>query len=164
MENLKTLKYVDVKVVFQEIPDEVTLAINISGCPIRCPDCHSQYLWEDTGVPLNVHSLHDLLLANEGISCVCFMGGDSDPSIINELATYAKEEFGLKTAWYSGRDKIPDDFDLTNFNYIKEGPYIKERGGLDNKETNQRLYKIIDIGENFVELLDITNKFWKHEN
>ena len=35
------LKYVNTAVVFQEIPDEVTLAINISGCPCRCPGCHS---------------------------------------------------------------------------------------------------------------------------
>ena len=27
------LKYVDSKVVFAEIPDEITLAINISNCP-----------------------------------------------------------------------------------------------------------------------------------
>ena len=43
------LKYVNTGVVFQEIPDEVTLAINISNCPCRCPGCHSHYLWEDIG-------------------------------------------------------------------------------------------------------------------
>ena len=39
------LKYVNTDIVFQEIPDEVTLAVNISNCPCRCPGCHSQYLW-----------------------------------------------------------------------------------------------------------------------
>ena len=29
------MKYVDVKEVFAEIHDEITLAISISGCPIR---------------------------------------------------------------------------------------------------------------------------------
>lgn len=38
------LKYVDTAIVFSEIPDEVTLAINISGCPNKCKNCHSQYL------------------------------------------------------------------------------------------------------------------------
>ena len=38
------LKYVNTGIVFQEIPDEVTLAINISNCPCRCPGCHSRYL------------------------------------------------------------------------------------------------------------------------
>ena len=46
------LKYVNTDVVFQEIPDEVTLAINISNCPCHCPGCHSRYLWEDIGLSL----------------------------------------------------------------------------------------------------------------
>ena len=46
------IKYVNTEVVFQEIPDETTLAINISGCPCHCPGCHSSYLWEDVGTPL----------------------------------------------------------------------------------------------------------------
>ena len=41
------MKYVSTEVVFVEIPNEITLAINISGCKIRCPDCHSKYLWDD---------------------------------------------------------------------------------------------------------------------
>ena len=47
------LKYVNTGIVFQEIPDEVTLAINISNCPCHCPGCHSHYLWEDIGLPLD---------------------------------------------------------------------------------------------------------------
>ena len=43
------LNYLNTGVVFQEIPDEVTLSINITGCPSRCPGCHSQYLWENIG-------------------------------------------------------------------------------------------------------------------
>ena len=31
------LRYINTDIVFQEFPDEVTLAINISGCPCRCP-------------------------------------------------------------------------------------------------------------------------------
>ena len=36
-------------VVFQEIPGEVTLALNLSGCPNRCAGCHSPHLWEEVG-------------------------------------------------------------------------------------------------------------------
>ena len=43
------MKYVNESVVFAEIPDEVTLAINISNCPCRCPGCHSKFLWGDIG-------------------------------------------------------------------------------------------------------------------
>lgn len=38
------MKYSDAQVVFAEVPDEITLAISISGCPNRCPGCHSQHL------------------------------------------------------------------------------------------------------------------------
>ena len=55
------MKYVDVKEVFAEIPDEITLAISISGCPIHCPGCHSQYLWTDIGEPLTEEALAEML-------------------------------------------------------------------------------------------------------
>ena len=41
------MKYVDTKIVFQELPNEITLAINISGCPCACIGCHSSYLSQD---------------------------------------------------------------------------------------------------------------------
>ena len=74
------LKYVNTGVVFQEIPDEVTLSINISKCPCHCPGCHSKYLWEDIGEPLTAMQLNELVkeYINE-ITCVCFMGGDAEP-------------------------------------------------------------------------------------
>lgn len=30
------VKYTDIQVTFREIPDEITLCINISGCPNHC--------------------------------------------------------------------------------------------------------------------------------
>ena len=55
------LKYVNTGIVFQEVPDEVTLAVNISNCPCRCPGCHSSYLWDDTGLPLDTAAVDDLV-------------------------------------------------------------------------------------------------------
>ena len=51
------LRYADYDIVFQEIPDEVTLAINLSNCPNHCKGCHSAYLMEDVGEPLTEESL-----------------------------------------------------------------------------------------------------------
>ena len=83
------LKYVNTGIVFQEIPDEVTLAVNISGCPCRCPGCHSHYLWEDIGIPLNTGALDDFVERfGTDITCFAFMGGDADPKGINQLAQY----------------------------------------------------------------------------
>ena len=74
------LRYTDYDIVFQEIPDEVTLAINISNCPNRCKGCHSAYLMEDVGDLLTEESLSALLQKyGSAATCVCFMGGDAEP-------------------------------------------------------------------------------------
>lgn len=161
------LKYTTTQIVFREIPDEITLAINISGCPIHCPDCHSKELWKDKGKDLSQRTLMRLIEENEGITCVAFMGGDSDPSIIKMLAIVAVNNFpDLKIAWYSGRDSLPDNFGVYLFDYIKLGPYKKEYGPLNNPNTNQRMYKY--TGEEVNDLVfgfkDITYKFWNKES
>ena len=160
------LKYVDTKVVFQEVPDEVTLAINISNCPCNCKGCHSSYLAEDIGEELNSLSLKELISNNKGITCVSFMGGDSSPLDINNLAKLIKEVFPkLKVAWYSGRQELSKDIDLENFDFVKLGPYIEELGPLNNKTTNQKFYiveKLYCGNDNYkYDLKDITYRFWK---
>ena len=54
------MKYVDTKIVFQELPNEITLAINISGCPCACIGCHSSYLSQDIGELLTKEALQQL--------------------------------------------------------------------------------------------------------
>lgn len=153
------LKYVNTGIVFQEIPDEVTLSVNLSGCPCRCPGCHSQYLWQNIGEPLTATALSGIVDEyHSDITCVCFMGGDAEPSYVNMLACYLHDEHPqLKVAWYSGRTRVPNDIRKNDFDYIKLGPYIEHLGGLKKHTTNQRLYKRTD-GDGFV---DITPRFWK---
>ena len=158
------LKYVDVMETFSEVPDEISLCINISNCPCHCKGCHSPYLAEDVGEDLTFDKLLYLCYKHNGISCVSFMGGDSDPSYINKLAAVIKEsELPIKTAWYSGRQELSDKIDLKNFDYIKLGPYVEEKGPLNNHNTNQKFYEVCRMSKlppKFV-LKDITNKFWK---
>ena len=157
MENVM-LKYVDTLVSFQEIPDEISLCINISNCPCACLGCHSSYLAEDVGEELTIEKLFDLIRDNRGISCVCLMGGDRNPEEINQLACSIKNQ--VKVAWYSGRQYLPPEIDLHNFDYIKIGPYIEKLGGLTNPNTNQIMYKVDRNGEK-LSLVDITYKFRK---
>lgn len=155
------LKYVDAKVVFAEVPDEVTLAINISGCPCNCRDCHSSYLAEDIGEPLDLQHLTNLIDSNKGITCVCIMGGDANPSEVDDIAQDIKEYYPeLKVAWYSGRQELSKEIELENFNYIKLGPYIKDKGPLNCRTTNQVMLKI-DVIQGKVLKKDITAKFWR---
>ena len=154
------LKYADYDVVFQELPNEVTLAINISNCPNRCVGCHSAYLMDDVGNLLTEQALEELLHKyGKTITCVCFMGGDREPHAVAQLARWVKTQFAftLKVGWYSGKQTLPEVFDSQWFDYVKVGPYVPELGGLNHKTTNQRLYKITETGT----LEDITACFWK---
>ena len=152
------LKYVDTKVTFSEVPDEISLCINISNCPCHCKNCHSSYLAQDIGTELTFNEVRKLIKKNSGISCIAFMGGDSEPKRIDALASFVTNHYQLKVAWYSGRQELSNHIDLYNFDYIKLGPYKEEFGPLNSRTTNQRFYKISDE-----ELIDITSKFWKHE-
>lgn len=156
------LKYVDTQVTFAEVPSEITLCINISNCPCNCPNCHSSYLAKDIGKPLDWGSLNALIHINHGITCVAFMGGDSSPEEVNKLA-YEVKRIGLKTAWYSGREKLSKSIKLINFDYIKLGPYIEKYGPLNCKTTNQKFYEVIHTTMGTNKLYDITHKFWRNE-
>lgn len=161
------LKYVDSVVTFSEIPDEISLCIDISNCPIHCKGCHSKYLWEDIGEVLNKESLFSLINKNSGITCICLMGGDQAPNSITWLAKCIKEQYpDLKVAWYSGKQDLAKEIDTEYFDYIKLGPYISELGGLDNPNTNQKLYHYSPFFSDWSEIgqcwRDITYMFWKN--
>ena len=150
------MKYTDTQIGFQEFPDEISLLINISNCPFHCSGCHSPELWEDVGTKLTFKELHHLISINKGITLVGFMGGQ--PEEVDPLAEYVKNiDPPLKVGWYWGGNDIPKEINTQWFDYIKIGSYIKELGGLDNLNTNQRFYHI-ENGQ----LVDWTYKFWKH--
>lgn len=151
------LKFYNYDIVFQEIPDEVTLAVNITHCPIHCPQCHSKFLWEDVGEPLNEESASIMIEEyKDAITCISFMGGDNEPAEVNRMAAGMKQTYpDLKVAWYSGRQELSPEVDARHFDYIKLGPYVEKRGGLKSPSTNQRLYKILETGE----WEDITHRF-----
>ncbi len=150
------MKIASYDIVFQEVPGQVTLALNISQCPNHCPGCHSPHLQDDIGLVLDRDMIDSLLEKYaRDITCVCFMGGDSEPEKVMELSAYVHDA-GLLTAWYSGRQNLPDCFDYRCLDYVKVGPYNESRGPLSNPDSNQKMYQI-EGGE----LKDITHLFWK---
>ena len=150
------MKFLSYDIVFQEIPGEVTLAINISGCPNRCEGCHSPHLQEDTGEELTESVLSCLLdMYGNAITCVCFMGGDSTPGEVLHLAQFARR-FHKKTAWYSGNSELCENAQHY-FDYIKLGKYMEELGGLHSPTTNQRFYRI-----EHTKKIDVTDKFYRN--
>lgn len=148
------LKYVDAVVEFSEVPDEISLCIDFSNCPIRCPGCHSPYLQGDIGEELTFIKLDELIKANDGITCVCLLGGSNDYSALDKLFKFIRQNYPhLKIAWYTGDDSFPKELNFEDIDYIKLGSYRKEFGGLVNPNTNQRMYKIVNV----------TNKFWHNK-
>lgn len=161
------IKYVDYDIVFQEVPGEVSLALNISNCPFRCEGCHSPHLREDIGEDLE-RDLPMLLEKYKGmITCVLFLGNGKDLISFRQCTQHCKRQ-GLKVALYTGEDDDNihrDENDLFWFgayydlpNYLKTGQYKKELGGLSSPSTNQRMYRYNFETEGYD---DITYMFWR---
>lgn len=155
------IKYTNYNIVFKEVPDETTLAINISNCPHKCEECHSDYLRQNIGKLLTPDELDTIIKYFYGITCICFMGGDANKKDINQLANYIKMNYPtLKVAWYSGDNTISSKIDIKNFDYIKIGEYNKEKGPLNSKTTNQIFYKVNHKWFKKPQLENITHLFY----
>lgn len=163
------LKFHSYDIYLSEIPDEISLGISVLGCDIHCKDCHSSYLWDinsiDTGTKLNWYFLDELIHYHHNISCILFFGGEWDMYHLSNLLFNIKFWYknNLSTALYTGRDlnyinnlnKAYNFYDYLD--YLKVGPYIKELGGLQNPNTNQKLYKL----SKQITFIDKTSEFWK---
>ncbi len=132
------LNLVEYDIVFQEVPTEVSLALTIAGCPVKCRGCHRADTWNpNLGNPLTEAVLQQLLQQYQGlISCVLFMGGEWQPkALLTALKQVNQAE--LKTALYTGLEQI-DPKIQAQLTYLKTGPWIRELGGLDQPTTNQK--------------------------
>lgn len=149
------IKYVPemTSVVLEEIPDRVSLAVDISNCRGNCVGCHSPFLRLDVGEELTTAVIDRLVADNFGVNCFLFMGEGRDPEALLDLADHVRS-LGLEAALYSGREVVEDIF-WNHFDYIKLGPYRPECGPLNNPATNQRLYRVVDGRPE-----DITYRFW----
>ena len=150
------IKYVPsmTSVVLEEIPDMVTLAVDISNCQGRCIGCHSPFLQTDVGEELTVGIIDSLVADNYGVNCFAFMGEGNDLPALLSLAAHVRSK-GLAAALYSGRSEVEEEI-WKSFDYVKVGPYIESLGPLNSRTTNQRLYHVFPDGIRE----DITSRFW----
>ena len=150
----------------EEIPDRVTLAVDISNCQGHCVGCHSPFLKEDIGEPLTEEVITALIRDNFGVDCFLFLGEGRDPQTLLRLAGHVRS-LGLVPALYSGRPEVEDAL-WQAFDYVKVGPYLPECGPLNERSTNQRLYRALLPGESAAGAInhagryfaDITARFW----
>lgn len=135
--------YKNIDVVYQEVPNEVSLCLSFSGCPIRCVGCHSPELWSyKNSTKLTTDVLDSVINKYDGlISCVLFMGGDWEEDCI-DMFQYIKDNYpSLKLCLYSGYDLIDQKY-YHILDYIKLGAYQQELGGLNSSTTNQKFITI----------------------
>lgn len=137
------------KIVFQEVPGELSLVFSAVGCGGPCKGCHSPELHDITaGVELDFRGYVNEITKYKGkATCVLFLGGDW----FNGFQWYidGAKYLGFKAALYTHKYETKVHY----LDYLKTGPYIKELGGLQSETTNQRFFK----GESGVwQLLDLT--------
>lgn len=110
----------------------------------------------------------DLYRQYPHITCIALMGGDANIDDIIEIG-FSRHFSSMmlpsvKLAWYSGLEYIENeeqhDKIVGLFDYIKMGPYIEEKGPLNNPNTNQRMYETFHSSQE-TRTRDITHKFWK---
>lgn len=154
------LYFIEAALSHNEIPGESSLIIYISGCTMRCKNCHYPDLQKCDYGDLLDKAFYDLLDAYQSqISCVCFLGeGQCGNEEVQQFKTYASvtKARGKRVGLYSGRDIEKPESWMGIFDYVKIGSYIEEKGPLTSETTNQRMYYHIDC-----EWRDITKKFWK---
>ena len=158
------IKYKNYMVVFEEIPDKVTLAVNITNCQNRCVGCHSPELRQNIGNELTTNEIDKMIKENDGINCFLFMGEGNDQETLIKLMEYIKRTYPLlDLALYSGRETVESEL-LCYLDFIKVGPFIPEYGPLNKKTTNQKLFQIShELNRIDYFITDITSKFWKKD-
>ncbi|MCJ8318705.1 MAG: anaerobic ribonucleoside-triphosphate reductase activating protein [Colwellia sp.] len=129
-------------IVFQEVPDEISLCFSITGCKVGCKGCHSTELWnENQGVQLTNNLFIDWLNKYKDlITCVCFFGGEWQAETLIEKLIIANN-LGLKTCLYSGENHINISISQ-HLTFLKTGKWTPELGGLNSPTTNQTFYNL----------------------
>lgn len=131
---MNTYKY---DIVFQEVPNHISLAFSICGCSLHCPGCHSPELWpESAGFPLT-EELYMTLLAKykNRVDCVLFLGGEWHQSELIKFLKMARSQH-FKTALYTGQEDVSEEL-KKNLSFLKTGSWKSKLGGLSSSTTNQ---------------------------
>lgn len=149
------LKFDRSQLVFQEVPDEITIAYALTCCPGTCEGCHSSELRANTGTELTEAVLRHSIENAKFATCVLLLGGDNDIPQVVKTVEFIKSQ-GLKTAVYSGRSNVTEYWNLDALDYLKLGPWISRYGPLGSRSGNQVMYRR-DSGA----WVDITYRFRK---
>ena len=145
------LKFKDSYIVFEEIPDRVSLAVNITNCQNNCIGCHSPELRLNNGEELTEGIIDKLIKENYGIDCFLFMGEGKDRGRLLELAKYIKAKkmniwcytgFTFESLMALAKDNPKIIEFLKTIDVLIDGPFVLEKKSYDcifRGSTNQRI-------------------------
>ena len=131
------------QVVLQEVPDEISLALSISGCNLNCKGCHSSETFDPKfGEELSLSKLAQMIDHQKYITCVLFYGGEWLIEELEVFIDYVKSR-NLKVCLFTGRnlEYFSVEF-LSKLDFIKVGRYKENLGGLKSEQTNQKFIKL----------------------
>lgn len=143
------MKYLFSDILFQEVPNEVSLAFFITGCPLRCQGCHSAELRnKNLGNDLTDYDFRSIVNKYKNYAtCILFMGGEwYENELLNKLSIIKEEYPNLKTCLYTGQKDVSNEIKQL-LTYLKTGEYDEKLGGLDKETTNQ-IFINIQTSEN----------------
>lgn len=145
------LPVVNKGITFSEIPNKVSVFLEMGGCRQKCKGCHSAewlctHINQDFWTDLEDLKAYVTKEKNNGAQAVVIMGGTNNtgvtlPMIIETIKELSKI---LPVGLYSGlpvnarAHKILAK--VLELKYLKVGNYIEQRGPLDNPKTNQKFF------------------------
>lgn len=154
------IKYTSAQITFREVPNEVSLSIDISNCPYKCKGCHSAYLQKNIGNELSIQVLDKMIDEHaDEITCITFLGDGNDFEAMSKLIKHCYD-MKFFTCMYTGSTDVDRILAFCGdwLTFLKTGPYIEKCGGLDAPTTNQQFFKINRIN-GIIALDDITYLF-----
>lgn len=143
---MKKMKISSIETSFLDYPSKTTLLVFMSGCSLNCEGCQNPALKNPSlGYDVDVEYLISEYKKRELCNSITFSGGDplyqTDPLIYfcKKLSKITK--IGIYTG-HSLSD-VPEEL-FKYISFLKTEPYIEKRGGLDDNNTNQKCWDIIN--------------------
>lgn len=136
-----------IDISFNDTNDISSINVWVPGCKLNCEGCFTPELKDfNAGFDVPLEEIIDKIKERmELTNTVCFIGGNPpDYKDINKLIKAVKD-LGVTIWLYSGYEfeEIKDKSWVQYCDYIKAGPYIKEKENKDYRwaSTNQKLWK-----------------------
>lgn len=136
------MKVLSEQIVFQEVPNEISLSFLIAWCPLKCEGCHSKEWnnWNQWFFLTEEEFNWKIEKYKWMITCVLFLWWEWHNEELIKYLKIARWNW-LKTCLYTWLLNVKKDL-KEHLSYLKTWPWIKSLWWLDSKNTNQKLINV----------------------